>query len=232
MPNEPRSSEVAPPSPRTRVRRKAERGRYDRETVVAVLDAGLIAHVGFAGPEGLFVLPMAYGRVDDRLYLHGAAGNAMLKWLSTGADICVTVTLVDALVLSRSAFHHSMNYRSVVVVGRAEPVVDDEEKARALRGIVDHSIAGRSEACRGPNAAEMRTTRVVRLPIDEASAKIRTGPPIEEPDDLVLPYWAGEIPVITSLGTPVPDAYVAPGHAFRGDRPAAGIPTTNPGTPD
>jgi nitroimidazol reductase NimA-like FMN-containing flavoprotein (pyridoxamine 5'-phosphate oxidase superfamily) len=211
------------PTARTRLRRKAERGRYDRDTIAAVLDEALIAHVGFNSSLGVCVLPMAYARVGDRLYLHGAAGNAMLKELATGADVCVTVTLVDGLVLSRSAFHHSMNYRSVVVVGRAVAVVDDTERSEALRAIVDHTVPGRSEQCRGPNPAELRATRVVALPITEASAKVRTGPPIEEPDDLALPYWGGVVPVETLFGDAVPDADVpddAPAPSYGATRTA------------
>jgi nitroimidazol reductase NimA-like FMN-containing flavoprotein (pyridoxamine 5'-phosphate oxidase superfamily) len=198
-----------PPSARTTVRRKADRARYDRDSVAAVLDDGLIAHVGFNAPGGVFVLPMAYARVDDHLYLHGAAGNAMLKGLASGTDVCVTVTIVDGLVLSRSAFHHSMNYRSVVVVGKAHAVAEPDELAVALRAIVDHTVPGRSDDCRGPSASEIRQTRVIRLPITEASAKVRTGPPIEEPDDLETPFWGGVLPVHTTLGAPVADEYAA-----------------------
>jgi uncharacterized protein len=201
------------PTARTTVRRKADRACYDWAAIAAILDEGLIAHVGFVAPEGVCVLPMAYGRVEDRLYLHGAAGNAMLKRLATGLDVCVTVTLVDALVLSRSAFHHSMNYRSVVVVGTADAVEDDATRAVALRAIVDHTVAGRSDDCRGPDAAELRATRVIALPITEASAKVRTGPPIEEADDLQLPFWGGIVPLDTTLGDPVADAYVPAGRA-------------------
>jgi uncharacterized protein len=201
---------VLEPTPRTKVRRKAERGRYDWGTVAATLDAGTVAHVGFVGAEGVCVLPMVYGRVGDHLYLHGASGNAMLRRLADGGDVCVTVTIVDALVLSRSAFHHSMNYRSVTVVGQAVLVDDDDEKHRALRAVVDHNLPGRSDECRGPSPSELRTTRVIRLPISEASAKVRTGPPIEEPDDLELPYWGGELPLVLTRGTPVADEFVAP----------------------
>ena len=196
------------PSDRTRVRRKADRGRYDASTIHAILDRGMVAHVGFVSDLGVGVLPMAYGRVDDQLYLHGATGNHMLRALA-GSDVCVTVTLVDALVLSRSAFHHSMNYRSAVVFGRATLVEDHGEKDRGLRAVVDHMMDGRSEQCRPPSVEELRATRVIRLPITEASAKIRTGPPIEEPDDLELAWWGGEIPIVTSRGTPVPDRYTA-----------------------
>jgi uncharacterized protein len=202
------SGDRVQPTARTTLRRKADRGRYDWDTIAAVLDEGLIAHVGFNAPDGVCVLPMAYARVGYQLYLHGAAGNAMLKELAESVDVCVTVTLVDGLVLSRSAFHHSMNYRSVVVVGRAQPVMDDATKRRVLRAIVDHTVPGRSEECRGPNATELRATRVIALPITEASAKVRTGPPIEEPDDLALPYWGGVVPVHTVLGEPMPDADV------------------------
>jgi uncharacterized protein len=157
------------------------------------------------------VLPMAYGRIDDELFLHGATGNAMLRALGSGVDVCVTVTLIDALVLARSAFHHSMNYRSVVVMGRAVTVDDHDELAAALRAVVDHAVPGRSEDCRGPSASELRATRVVKLAITEASAKVRTGGPIEEPDDLTLPFWGGELPVMTSLGDPRADAHVVAG---------------------
>jgi nitroimidazol reductase NimA-like FMN-containing flavoprotein (pyridoxamine 5'-phosphate oxidase superfamily) len=188
------------------VRRKAERGDYDRETIHSILDEGLVAHVGFTSDVGVGVLPMVYARVDEHLYLHGATGNHMLRAL-TGADVCVTVTLLDALVLSRSAFHHSMNYRSVVVYGRASAVDDMEEKDGALRAVVDHMVEGRSQSCRTPNAEELRATRVVRVSLAEASAKIRTGPPLEEAGDLALPHWGGEIPVLTTFGAPVPDQY-------------------------
>jgi uncharacterized protein len=171
------STRVLGPTVRTAVRRKADRACYDWPAIEAILDEGLIAHVGFVGEQSVCVLPMAYARIDDAVYLHGAAGNAMLRRLSDGTDVCVTVTLLDALVLSRSAFHHSMNYRSVVVVGTAIAVDEPEE----------------------------------RLAITEASAKVRAGGPIEDPDDLGLPHWAGEIPIRTDFGNPIPDQHVAPG---------------------
>ncbi len=197
------------PSARTTVRRKADRARYDRDSVTTILDEGLIAHVGFTAPGGVLVLPMAYGRVDDHLYLHGAVGNAMLKGLATGLDVCVTVTIVDGLVLSRSAFHHSMNYRSVVVVGEAQSVRDEHELDVALRAIVDHTVPGRSDDCRGPNPSEIRQTRVISVPITEASAKVRTGPPIEDPADLETAYWGGVLPLHTSFGIPIGDEFAA-----------------------
>jgi uncharacterized protein len=199
------------PTERTTVRRKADRGRYDWATVAGTLDEGTVAHVGFVGDRGVLVIPMVYGRVGDQLYLHGAVGNAMLRRLSDGVDVCVTVTIVDAHVLSRSAFHHSMNYRSVVVVGEAALVEDRAEKHRALRAVVDHNLPGRSDECRGPSDSELRATRLIRVPITEASAKVRTGPPIEDPEDLELPYWGGEIPVVVTHGAPVADEFVASG---------------------
>jgi nitroimidazol reductase NimA-like FMN-containing flavoprotein (pyridoxamine 5'-phosphate oxidase superfamily) len=195
------------PTSRTKVRRMAERGRYDWATITGILDEGIVAHVGFDGATGVCVLPMAYGRVDDRLYLHGAVGNAMLN-ASSDADVCVTVTLVDGLVLSRSAFHHSMNYRSVVVVGRTATAHDAGERDVALQAIVNHTVSGRADECRPPSDAELRKTRVLRLDITEASAKVRSGPPIEDPDDLELPYWAGEIPLRIVPGAPVADEFV------------------------
>jgi nitroimidazol reductase NimA-like FMN-containing flavoprotein (pyridoxamine 5'-phosphate oxidase superfamily) len=195
---------ISAPSARTTVRRKADRGRYEREVIHAILDEGLVAHVGFTSDFGVAVLPMVYARIDDDLYLHGAVGNHMLRALDD-AEVCVTVTLVDGLVLSRSAFHHSMNYRSVVVYGRAVLVSDDGEKDRVLRAVVDHMVAGRSEQCRPPTADERRATRVIRVPLLEASAKVRTGPPIEEPADLALPYFGGEVPLTLVRGAPVAD---------------------------
>jgi len=192
------------PSARATVRRKADRGRYERDAIHAILDEGLVAHVGFTSDLGFAVLPMVYARLDDDLYLHGAAGNHMLRALD-GADVCITVTIVDGLVLSRSAFHHSMNYRSVVVYGRATLVTDEDEKDLVLRSVVDHMVDGRSEHCRPPTADERRATRVVRVPLREASAKVRSGPPIEEPADLALPYFGGVVPLSVVRGAPVAD---------------------------
>ncbi|HEX5097822.1 MAG TPA: pyridoxamine 5'-phosphate oxidase family protein [Acidimicrobiia bacterium] len=196
------------PTDRVKLRRKAERGSYERATVNAILDEALIAHVGFAIDGQTCVLPMTYARVDDVLYLHGAVANNMLKSLASGIDVCVTVTLLDAIVLSRSAFHHSMNFRSVVVYGVATKVDSDDEKHVATRALVEHMVPGRSNETRGPTPSELRKTLFVRVPIDEASAKIRTGPPIEDPDDLALPYWGGEIPITLTRGEPVADEFV------------------------
>jgi nitroimidazol reductase NimA-like FMN-containing flavoprotein (pyridoxamine 5'-phosphate oxidase superfamily) len=199
-----KTDSVSAPSARTTLRRKADRGRYERDAIHAILDEALVAHVGFTSDFGVAVLPMVFARVDDRLYLHGATGNHMLRALD-GADVCVTFTLVDGLVLSRSAFHHSMNYRSVVVYARAELVTDEGEKDRALRAVVDHMVEGRTQHCRPPSSEELRATRVIRVPLHEASAKVRTGPPIEEPADLALPYFGGEIGLTLVRGAPVPD---------------------------
>lgn len=193
------------PTDRTRLRRKADRGRHDFDAVAAILDAGLVCHVGFALDGRPWVFPTAYGRIDDRLYLHGAAGNFALRSLAGGAEACVTVTLVDGLVLARSAFHHSMNYRSVMLFGPAAAVAEDDEKLAGLLAIVDHMAPGRSGDTRRPTPEELRATLVVRLPIREASAKIRTGGPVDEPEDLDLPHWAGELPLQLTPGHPITD---------------------------
>lgn len=189
---------------RTKVRRLADRGRYERALVHDVLDEAYLAHVGFVVDGQPRVLPMTYGRDGDVLYLHGAVGNAMLR-ASAGAEVCVTVTLLDGLVLARSAFHHSMNYRSVVLLGTATKVEDPEEKRRAFDVIVDHVLPGRSEVARPANDSEVRTTLVLRLAIDEGSAKVRTGPPKDDPEDMDLPVWAGVVPLRLVANDPVQD---------------------------
>jgi nitroimidazol reductase NimA-like FMN-containing flavoprotein (pyridoxamine 5'-phosphate oxidase superfamily) len=194
---------------RSTVRRHAERGLHDRAVVDAVLDEALVCHVGFTVDGAPYVLPTAFARVDDHLYLHGATGSFVLRALCAGAEACVTVTLLDGLVLARSAFHHSMNYRSVVLFGRAERVEDDEEKAAALLAIVEHLAPGRSAASRPPSPAELRSTLVARFPIEEGSAKVRTGGPVDDPADLALGHWAGVIPLRLVQGEPVPDATTA-----------------------
>lgn len=191
---------------RTTVRRKRERGAYDRATVHAILDEALVCHVGFVADGRPVVLPTAFGRRGDVVYLHGAVGNAMLRALAGGADACVTVTLIDGLVLARSAFHHSINYRSVVLFGRAERVDDDDEKRAALDVIVEHLVPGRTADARPATPEELRQTLVLRLPIVEGSAKVRTGGPIDDEDDLALPVWAGEVPLTITPGDPVADA--------------------------
>jgi len=192
-------------SPRSTLRRKKERGRHDRRSIDAILDEGLFCHVGFTDGDSIFVLPMAYAPVDDQLFLHGASGNHLLRRLASGVEACVTVTLVDGLVFARSAFHHSMNYRSVVLFGTAHSITDLEMKRRAVLAIVDHVAPGRSVDVRTPSDAELRSTLVVSFPIVEGSAKVRTGGPIEEAGDLELPVWAGQLPLHLQSGEPIPD---------------------------
>jgi len=199
MPDELRTTD------RTKLRRKAERGHHDRETVHEILDEALICHVGFALDGSPWVVPTAFARVDDHLYLHGAAGNFALRSLCSDIDACVTVTLLDALVLARSAFHHSMNYRSAMLFGRAEKVTDDDEKLAALLAIVEHMVSGRTGDTRAPTAEELRATLVARFPIDEASAKMRAGGPIDDEADYALSHWAGVIPLSLVRGEPQPD---------------------------
>jgi len=192
-------------SDKTRVRRLPERGRYDRDTIYAILDEALICHVGFVVEGHPVVIPTIHTRVGDDLYFHGAPAAGMLRNLRQGADACVNVTLLDGLVLARSAFHHSMNYRSVVVFGKAEEVADREEKLRVLAALVEHVCRGRSADARGPDEKELKQTIVLRVPISEASAKVRTGPPGDEPEDYAMPIWAGVLPLTLTPGAPVPD---------------------------
>lgn len=183
------------------MRRGAVRAAYDAEVVRGILDAGLVAHVGVATGDGPIVLPMAYGRTDDTLYLHGSAANAMLR-TARGTDICATVTLIDGLVFARSPFHNSMNYRSVVIRGVATPVEDPAHHREALRLISNHVVAN-WEYGRDPNAMEIRKTMVISLSLTESSAKVRTGDPIDEPEDLDGPHWAGTVPLQPAWGRPV-----------------------------
>jgi nitroimidazol reductase NimA-like FMN-containing flavoprotein (pyridoxamine 5'-phosphate oxidase superfamily) len=189
---------------RTKLRRRADRGSFDRVLAHAILDEALVAHVGFVVDGRPAVLPMTYGRVDDTLYLHGAVGNGMLR-AASGADVCVTVTLLDGLVLARAAMHHSMNYGCVVLSGRAVRVAGAAEKRRAFDAVVEHSVAGRSAVARPANDLELRKTLVLRLLIDEASVKVRAGGPVDDPEDLGLPVWAGVVPVRLERGEPVAD---------------------------
>ena len=198
----------------SRVRRVPERASYDAESVYAILDAAPIGHVGFTVDERAVVIPMLYGRDGDVLYLHGSVASRLQRVLAGGVPLCLTVTLVDGLVLARSTFHHSMNYRSAVVFGRATPV-DEDEKAQGLRIVSEHLLAGRWAASREPNEIELRQTSVLRMEIEEASAKVRRGGPIDEPEDLTLPIWAGVIPSTLTWSPPVgepdlPDGAVSP----------------------
>ena len=199
------------PTARTTLRRLPRRGVFDRAAVNAILDEGLVCHVGFAVEGQPFVIPTTYARQDDRLAIHGSAASRMLRTLAGGVPVCVTVTLLDGLVLARSAFHHSMNYRSVVVLGTAREVTDPAEKAAALDAIVEHVMRGRSGQVRPPNPVEMKATSVLTLPIDEASAKVRTGPPVDDEEDYALPCWAGLLPLALVPGAPVPDPRLLPG---------------------
>lgn len=181
----------------------------------AILDAGYVCHLGFVRDGSPVVLPTLYGRVGDRLYLHGSTGSRPLRMAGAapdpGLDVCVTVTHVDGLVLAKSAFHHSINYRSVVVHGTAHQVTDEEEKTTALDALVDHVLPGRAADSRPGNAKELAATSVIRLDLREASAKIRTGGPNDEPEDLALPYWSGVLPVAPAYGAPIPSEDLAPG---------------------
>jgi nitroimidazol reductase NimA-like FMN-containing flavoprotein (pyridoxamine 5'-phosphate oxidase superfamily) len=192
-------------TPRTRVRRRAGRGSYERATIDAILDEGLVAHAGIVSDGQPYVIPVLYARAGSQIYLHGSPLSRLVRSLSEGFPMCLTVTLLDGLVLARSAFHHSMNYRSVVVLGRGHPVRERDEKREALRVLVERLVPGRSEDARGPSAKELRATEVVALPIDEASAKIRTGPPADAAADYELPVWAGVVPMGLSAGAPTPD---------------------------
>jgi len=205
------------PTERTTVRRLAARGEYDRESIAAILDEALICHVGLVDPEGRpFVIPTIHARVDDTLYLHGSPASRTLRTAARDVECCVVATLVDGLVLARSAFHHSVNYRSVVVYGTATKVEDTDEKRAALSALVEHVVAGRGAGTREPNDTELRSTLVLRVPLDEASAKVRTGGPIDDEEDMDLAVWAGHVPLRVVAGDPVPDADLDPGVGWPG----------------
>jgi nitroimidazol reductase NimA-like FMN-containing flavoprotein (pyridoxamine 5'-phosphate oxidase superfamily) len=193
------------PSSRTTVKRKAERGAYDAELIHAIVDEALICHVGFVHDGAPVVLPTIHARIGDTLYLHGSTANRMLRSLRDGVEACVTCTLVDGLVLARSVFHHSMNYRSVVVFGPARGVEDPGEKLAALEALVERLVAGRWSDARQPTEVELRQTLVVAVPLAEASAKVRTGPPLDDDEDYALPVWAGVIPLETRRLEPITD---------------------------
>lgn len=194
------------PIPRTRVVREAERGVYDREAVYHILDEGFLCHVGFVIDGQPFVIPTSYGRKDDSVFVHGSAASRMLRNLKESVPVCITVTLLDGLVLARSIFNHSMNYRSVVILGRATLVDDEAEKLAALRILSEHIIPGRWDDVRQPNERELKATSVLRVPIEEFSAKVRTGPPIDDEEDYSFPTWAGVVPLEMKAGGPIADA--------------------------
>lgn len=193
------------PTERTTLRRLPKRGAFDRRTVYDILDEAFICHVGFVVDGQPYVIPTGFGRIGDTLYFHGSAASRMLRSLEAGIPVCVTVTLLDGLVLARSAFHHSMNYRSVVVLGTAVAVEDPEEKVEALKAISENIIEGRWSEVREPNDGELKATLVLKVPLVEVSAKIRSGPPIDDEEDLSLPIWAGELPLRMAAGKPVAD---------------------------
>ena len=204
-------SETQMPTPRTRVVREAHRGVYDRETAYKILDEGFLCHVGFVANGQPFVIPTSYGRKDASLYIHGSAASRMLRQMKEGIPVCVTVTLLDGLVLARSVFNHSMNYRSVVILGKAALVDDPAEKLEALRLLSEHIIPGRWDDARQPNERELKQTSVLRIPIEEFSSKVRTGPPIDDEEDLSFPTWAGVVPLEMKVGTPENDPTLQPG---------------------
>ena len=200
-------STINNPTPRTRVVREPHRGVYDRETVNRILDEGLICHVGFVVKSDTqpYVIPTVYGRDGNSLYIHGSAASRMLRNLDQGIPVCITVTLLDGLVLARSVFNHSMNYRSVVILATATLVNDPNEKLAALRAVSEHILPHRWDDTRQPNDKELKATSVLRIPIDEFSAKIRTGPPIDDEEDYLFPTWAGVIPLAMKSGAPLAD---------------------------
>jgi len=205
--------ETYSPTDRTQVRRLPKRGVYDKAQIHTILDEGFICHAGFVLDGQPYVIPTGYARCGSQIYIHGSAASRMLRALGDGAEFCVTVTLVDGLVLARSAFHHSMNYRSVVVLGKARLVSDPEEKRAALRCFTNHVAPGRWDEVRQPTEQELKATTVLALPLDEVSAKVRTGGPIDDEEDYMLPVWAGVVPVGPRFGEPVPDARLLPGVA-------------------
>jgi nitroimidazol reductase NimA-like FMN-containing flavoprotein (pyridoxamine 5'-phosphate oxidase superfamily) len=188
------------PTPRTRVRRLTERAAYDRATIHAILDAGVVCHVGLVEDGAPLVIPMAYARVGDAVVLHGSSKSRLMLRLGEGAEACVTVTHLDGFVMARSAFHHSVNYRSAVVFGRGEAVTGEAEKSAALEAFMERLHPGRWRAVRPPNAGELRATAVVRIAIAEASAKVRTGWPRDDAEDMALDVWAGVVPLVTTRG--------------------------------
>jgi len=193
------------PTERTTLKRLPKRATYERDTIYQILDEGFVCHVGFLSDGQPIVIPTAYGRAEDVLYIHGSVASRMLRALAGGVRVCVTVTLVDGLVLARSAFHHSMNYRSVVVFGTASVVKDAMEKIKALRAFSEHVIPGRWAQVREPNEDELKKTLVLRIPLREVSAKVRSGPPVDEETDYDLPVWAGELPLSLVAREPIAD---------------------------
>ena len=211
----------AAPSQRTRVRRLHENARYDRGTIDAILDAALVCHLGFVHDGQPYVIPTLHARIGERLYVHGSSASRTLRTLAEGVPMCATVTLIDGLVLARSVFEHSVNYRSVVVLGTATRVDDPDEKLTALQAFTEQLLPGRNADARQPTSKELKATSVLWLPLDEASAKVRSGPPDDgDSEDALLDVWAGEIPFVTKAAAPVPDPALRAGHP----RPAVRAP--------
>jgi len=210
--------DTSPKTARSAVRRIPQNARYDRATIDAILDEGLICHVGFVAGGLPYVIPTSYARAGDRLYIHGSAASRMAGALASGVDVCVSVTLLDGLVLARSAFNHSMNYRSVVIFGKAAPVEEEAEKVEALRLFSEHIMPGRWRELRDPKPIELKATLVLSLPIVEASAKVRSGPPEDDEDDMSQPVWAGVLPLALRKGELDPDSSgIAPPHYLLAD---------------
>lgn len=211
------------PTERTKIRRLPKRANFDRETIYSILDEGLVCHVGFTVNGQTFVIPTGYARRDDTLLIHGSAASRMMRSLSGGIDVCVTVTLIDGLVLARSAFHHSVNYRSVVIFGKAEIIEDESEKNEALYAFSEHIVPERWNEVREPTSLELKATTVLRLPIEEASAKIRSGDPADDAEDYEMDVWAGVVPLKIKAGEPIDDSKLkegisAPEYALRYER--------------
>jgi nitroimidazol reductase NimA-like FMN-containing flavoprotein (pyridoxamine 5'-phosphate oxidase superfamily) len=204
-------SETQMPTARTRVVREADRAVYDRKTVYRILDEGFLCHAGFVVDGQPFVIPTSYGRKDASLYIHGSAASRMLRQIKEGVPVCISVTLLEGLVLARSIFNHSMNYRSVVILGKATLVDDPEEKLAALRILSEHILPGRWDDSRQPNERELKATSVLRVPIEEFSAKVRQGPAIDDEEDYAFPTWAGVVPLEMVAGKPIDDVRLLPG---------------------
>ena len=206
-------AEATAATERTTVRRLRERGRYERELIDEILDEALICHLGIVGDDQPFVIPMIHARDGDTVYLHGSPASRLLRSLKKGANACLTATIVDGLVLARSAFHHSMNYRSAVLLGTLREVTEKDEQMDASRALTEHVAAGRWDDVRWPSDAELRKTTILAMEIDEASAKVRTGPPVDDEEDYALPTWAGVLPLATTPMAPQADPRLTPGIA-------------------
>jgi nitroimidazol reductase NimA-like FMN-containing flavoprotein (pyridoxamine 5'-phosphate oxidase superfamily) len=218
-PSEPANTTVTPslsrttkaPSPRTRVQRMPARADYERETIDAILDEAMVAHLGFSADEQPYVVPTLHARVGEQVYFHGSSASRTVRALAAGTRMCLTVTLLDGLVLARSAVHHSVNYRSVVVLGQARAIEEPAEKMTAIEAFTERLIPGRWDEVRGPTAKELKAIQVLALPLSEASAKLRAGPPVDDEEDYALDTWAGVIPLSTVAGQPTPDERLSEG---------------------